>query len=249
MNPCLLIPVYDHGAEIEPVLESLRDFSLPCIVVDDGSHEATRKALEQLAARFSWVWLERLPRNVGKGAALKAGYARAASKGYSHALQIDADGQHQATDLVALLDAARNRPEALVLGCPTFENAPKARLYGRLISRFWVHVETCSRKIGDPLCGLRCMPLEATLRVLEGSDCGNHMEFDPEIAVRLAWAGVPIVNVPCRVQYPAGGTSHFDLLRDNVRISWMHVRLFFGMLVRLPQLLGSQWSEAHGGRP
>lgn len=245
MNPCLLIPVYDHGLELGPLLESLESLSLPCIVVDDGSHCETRQALDRLAERFSWVRLERHLTNGGKGAALKTGYARAAAEGHSHVLQLDADGQHSASDVATLWVSARSEPSALVLGRPILENAPKARLYGRLISRFWVNVETCSRKIGDPLCGLRCMPLEATLRVLSSADCGDHMEFDPEIAVRLVWAGVPVVNVPCRVRYFPGGTSHFDMLRDNWRISRMHARLFFGMLLRLPRFLGSRLKEAH----
>jgi glycosyltransferase involved in cell wall biosynthesis len=239
LNPCVVIPVYDHGSEIEALLESLEPLGLPCIVVDDGSHEETKKVLDRMVDRFPWVRLERLPRNEGKGAALKAGYASAGERGHTHILQLDADGQHRVDDLLEIWEAARGRPEALILGCPAFEDAPRSRFYGRLISRFWVHVETCSRKIGDPLCGLRCMPLDSTLRVLAETDCGNHMEFDPELAVRMAWAGVPIVNVPCIVRYPAGGASHFDMLRDNARISWMHTRLFLGMIPRLPWLLWS----------
>jgi glycosyltransferase involved in cell wall biosynthesis len=241
LNPCLLIPVYDHGREIEGVLASLEPLGLPCIVVDDGSGDETRLILDGIASRRTWVTVERRPRNGGKGAALKSGYAAAADRGYTHALQLDADGQHDAADVVAVWEAARRRPEALVLGRPEFdETAPASRRYGRLVSLFWVHVETLSRAIGDPLCGLRCMPLEVTQDVIGRWRCGDRMEFDPEIAVRLVWAGVPVLNVPCRVRYPAGSVSHFDLLRDNLRISWMHTRLVFGMIVRLPTLLATR---------
>jgi glycosyltransferase involved in cell wall biosynthesis len=245
LNPCLLIPVYDHGRELEDVVARLEPLGLPCIVVDDGSHDETRLVIDGLAERLAWVTVKRRLRNGGKGAALKSGYATAASTGYTHALQLDADGQHDVEDVRALWQAAKTRPEALVLGRPEFdETAPAARRHGRLVSLFWVHVETLSRRIGDPLCGLRCMPLEATQAVLARRRCGDHMEFDPEIAVRLVWAGVPVVNVPCRVRYPDGGTSHFDLFRDNVRISWMHTRLFFEMIGRLPWLLASRRREA-----
>jgi hypothetical protein len=67
------------------------------------------------------------------------------------------------------------------------------------------------------------------------------MDFDPEIAVRLVWAGLPVVGVPTRVRYFAGGVSHFNLFRDNVCLIWLHVRLFLGMLRRLPQLLAPRF--------
>lgn len=239
MKACLLIPVYNHGSKMEHLLESLERLDLPCIIVDDGSCRETREDLERLARRFDWISLIRHPKNRGKGATLRTGFAHAHGTGHTHSVQLDADGQHDAMDVRAVWDAARIRPDSLILGQPVFENAPRSRIVGRQISRFWVCVETCSRKIGDALCGLRCMPLAPTLRVLDRASCGDHMEFDPELAVRLVWEGVSVVNVPCRVRYPDGGTSHFDLLWDNIRISWMHTRLFFGMLIRFPRLIGS----------
>lgn len=243
MNVCLLIPCFDHGASLHEVLDGASGLRLPCIVVDDGSGPETQALLRELVKRFPWLRVERRDRNGGKGAALKTGYRLAASLGYSHALQVDADGQHDSGALPRLLEAARAAPEALILGAPVLEGAPAIRRYGRVISRVWAWIETCSLEIRDPLCGLRCIPLAATLRVLERVRCGDHMDFDPELAVRLVWQGVPVINVAARVRYPEGGVSHFDVWRDNVRISWLHARLFCGMLVRAPRLVRRRWSR------
>ena len=234
MNPCLLIPIYDHGSTIGAVVDSLAGLALPCLVVDDGSGEATCKALEEVAGRHAFARVERLPHR-GRGAALRHGYRTAHALGFSHALQLDADGQHSADDAPRLLDAARRRPEALVLGEPRFdESAPASRRYGRWVSRVWVWLETGSFAIADPLCGYRCMPLAATVRALDARPCGDHMDFDPEIAVRLAWSGVPVENVPVRVRYFEGGISHFDLVRDNLRMTRLHTRLVLELLAGLP---------------
>jgi glycosyltransferase involved in cell wall biosynthesis len=238
VNPCLLIPVYDHGATLGDVVAGLAFLDLPCLVVDDGSHEATSAALERLRATCPWVRLERHPRNLGRGAALRTGYRWAARLGYTHAVQLDADGQHDPRDVPAFLEVARRRPDALVLGVPTFDDsAPRSRRYGRWISRFWVWLETLSFAIRDPLCGLRGVPLAATLRLLDRVPCGDRMDFDTELAVRLVWDGLPVVNVPVRVRYFPDGISHFHLLADNLRLSWLHARLFCGMWLRLPRLI------------
>jgi glycosyltransferase involved in cell wall biosynthesis len=242
VNPCLLITIYNHGDSIGAVLEALAPLDLPCLVIDDGSDEATGKVLDQLDSAHPWVRLERCSRNGGRGAALKIGYRLADRLGYTHAVQIDADGQHSTDDVPLLLDAARRSPDAVVLGFPVFgADAPRSRRYGHWLSRFWVWLETCSFAIRDPLCGLRCMPLAATVRVIERVRCGDHMEFDPEITVRLAWEGVPVVNIPTRVRYFSGGISHFRLFRDNARITWLHTRLFLGMLPRAPRLVARRF--------
>ena len=234
MNPCVLIPIYNHGGTIPGVLGSLAELKLTCLVIDDGSDDATRRVLARVAGAFPWVRLERLSENRGRGAALRHGYRSARARGYSHVVQLDADGQHDAGDVPRFLHIAHQRPEALVLGAPIFDaSAPRSRLIGRRISRFWVHVETLSRNIVDPLCGFRCFPLGPTVELLSRARLGDRMEFDPEIVVRWAWEGWPIVNLPTRVRYLRGGLSHFRPLDDNARITWVHTRLVFGMLWRL----------------
>ncbi|MGH7266185.1 MAG: glycosyltransferase family 2 protein, partial [Candidatus Rokuibacteriota bacterium] len=143
MTVCLLVPIYNHEATVGAVLEGLAPLGLPCLVVDDGSDRSTQTALAALARRFPWVSIERLARNSGRGAALRHGYVLAARRGFTHVIQLDADGQHDPADVPLFLAAARARPEALVLGNPRFEGAmPFSRRYGRLLSCFWVWIET-----------------------------------------------------------------------------------------------------------
>lgn len=238
MNPCVLIAIYDHASTIEAVVDSLATLGLPTLVVDDGSDGATQGAIERARSRHAFVQVLRLPRNQGRGAALQAGYREAARRGFTHALQLDADAQHDVADAPHFLSAAARSPRAVVLGARSFDpDAPRSRRWGRWVSIIWVWIETCSVAVRDPLCGYRCMPLDATRAVLDRVACGKHMEFDPEIVVRLIWAGVPVINVPTHVRYYPGGISHFDMLRDNLRMIRTHARLVLGLLPRLPRLL------------
>lgn len=235
MKPCLLVPIYNHKDTIAGVLRSLAPVDLPALVVDDGSDDATRRVLGDLARELPWVEVARLPENRGRGAALRCGYLRAAERQFSHVIQLDADGQHDPGDVPRFLEAARRYPEAMVLGTPVFDaSAPASRVYGRQLSRVIVWAETLTRAVGDPLCGFRCLPLEPTVRLIRRVRLGDRMEFDPELVVRLVWDGVPVVNLPTRVRYFPGGLSHFDFVGDNVRIAWTYVRLAVALLPRLP---------------
>ena len=244
--PCFVIPTYDNPETVAEVVRAVREASLafdpkgvPVVLVDDGSGPAGREAVAALGRDGSAMVLHR-SENSGKGAALCDGFRHALERGYTHALQVDADGQHDLSDVPHLFRAAERRPSAVVLGSPVYdESAPKGRLWGRKISRFWTHVETFGRVIEDPMCGYRVYPLAATVEVMDR--CGRRMEFDNEIAVRLVWRGCPVENIPTRVRYPDGGVSHFHYLRDNLRISWMHSRLApMGILRGLGRLLRGQ---------
>lgn len=228
---CVIIPTYDNPHTIADVVQSAREHVPDVIVVDDGSAAPAQRVLAELAARGEAQVIRR-EHNGGKGAAVKQGFAVALAQGFTHALQIDADGQHCSADIPVFLETARQRPEALILGSPQFSaDAPKARLWGRLISVFFVHLETGGRVIQDPLCGYRVYPLAAALACAPRSD---HMEFDPEIAVRMVWRGVPVHNLTTAVRYVSraqGGVSHFKLVRDNLRISLMHSRLMTRMIM------------------
>jgi glycosyltransferase involved in cell wall biosynthesis len=233
LKPCVLIPIYDHGATLGAVVDEVASLGLPALIVDDGSHDETRRAIERVRARHAFVSVLRHERNRGRGAALQTGYREAARRGFSHALQLDADAQHDVADAKRFLAAAERDPTALILGARDFPaEAPRSRRWGRWVSIVWVWIETGSRAVRDPLCGYRCMPLAATLAVLDRVACGSHMEFDPEIIVRLVWSGVPVVNVPTHVRYHADGVSHFDLLRDNLRMIATHTRLVLALLTR-----------------
>jgi len=237
-EPCAVIPVYNHGATIGAVVNGLRTCGIPSILVDDGSGVACALALNTLAAETSTVTLVRLPVNRGKGAAVSAGLRAARAAGYSHALQIDADGQHTIEDVPAFLAAARQQPDVVICGLPVFDaTIPRSRLYGRRFTRLWVWINTLSTDIPDAMCGFRIYPLVLTDDLIAAESPGARMDFDIEILVRLHWRGIPMRWLDTRVVYPAGGVSHFRLWRDNVLISFMHTRLFFGMLFRLPLLL------------
>lgn len=241
MNPCLLIPIYDHGETIPKVVASLQPFALPLLIVDDGSHAPTRETLERITREHSWVTVQRREQNGGRGAALKTGYRVAYEKGFSHAIQLDADGQHTAPDVPRILGALRAHPHALALGAPIFDDSiPKTRLYGRQLSRAMVWLSTLSFAVDDPLCGFRGIPLAETVGLLAETRTGDHMEFDPELCVRLVWRGVEVFNVPTRVTYDPQGLSHFDNLRDNLRLTALYTRLLLGTLTRVPRLLRLQ---------
>jgi len=234
---CAVIPVYNHGATVAAVHAQLAALGLPCVLVDDGSAPDCAAVLDALAALPNTHLVRRL-QNGGKGAAVQDGLRAARSLGYSHALQADADGQHTLTDAAAFVQASRAWPQAVICGAPVYgDDVPRSRLYGRWLTRVWVWINTLSLDIPDAMCGFRVYPLDAVLRVIDGAQVGRRMDFDIAVLVRLHWRGVPMVWLPTRVVYPEGGVSHFKALRDNVLISRMHARLFFGMLARSPALL------------
>ena len=235
---CLLIPIYNHRGSIRATVERLQQYALQIFIVDDGSDEATRQVLATLAADFARVRLFRLPQNSGKGAAVMRGMREALAAGFTHALQIDADGQHDTNDVPRFLELGAANPQALICGKPVYDaSVPKGRLYGRYLTHFWVCVETLDLSATDSMCGFRLYPLVASCALINRVQLPSRMDFDIEILVRLAWAGLAFRIVDTRVIYPEDGVSHFDMLRDNLRISKMHTRLTCGMLLRLPLLL------------
>ena len=205
---------------------------------DDGSDELTQQTLRSIDHAFDWVEIIRRPRNGGKGEAMHDGFVAAQNYGYSHAIQIDADGQHNTADIPKFLDEAQLAPDALILSKPLFDDdAPMSRRYGRLITTFCVWIETLSTEIKDTLCGFRCYPLTPVMRCYDRVKIGSGMVFDTEIAVHLYWQGTPVRNVSTRVIYTRGGISHFDYIGDNLKISWMHTKLIAGMVLRIPKLI------------
>lgn len=239
INPCVLIPVYNHEHAIGAVVAGVLEHDVPCILVDDGSSAACAKVLDDLAAaQPEKIKLVRHRLNSGKGAAVLTGFLQAAEAGYSHVLQIDADGQHCVADIPKFLDLAAAHPDAIVAGYPQYdESVPKLRLYGRYLTHVWVWINTLSFQIKDSMCGFRVYPVAPVIALAARQKIGARMNFDTDILVRLYWDGLDVLNLPTRVSYPADGVSHFRVWLDNVLITRMHATLFFGMLWRLPHLL------------
>jgi len=235
---CAVVPTHNHYQVLGRIVGALRGHGLPVTIVDDGSAEPAREVVAKLHVPERNVEVIRLDRNLGKGQAVAAGLRRAGERGFSHAVQVDADGQHDIAQLTALLAASRARPEAMVSGRAVFDaSVPLSRRCGRWVTHFWVWVETLSFRIADSMCGFRVYPLAATLNVLDSEPVGKGMDFDTAIMVRLFWRGVPVVQIPVGVVYPEGNTSNFRLYQDNWRVTRMHARLVMGMFGRLPSIL------------
>ncbi len=242
VDPVIVIPVYNHGDAVSEVVDSVSEYNMPGVLVNDGSNARTRDVLNRIDDRHELFEVIHREENGGKGRAVTRGLEYAKDNGYTHAIQIDADRQHDSSDIPEFLQVAENHPEALVLGAPEFdEDVPLKRLYGRQISRFWVWLLTLSFDIEDPLCGYRCYPVEKSLDVIQSVGPGVRMEFDPEIAVRMHWQGTPVKSVRTSVRYFEDGLSNFRLFQDNVMISWMFCRLFFRMLVRVPWIISNRF--------
>ena len=243
MKTCIIIPVYNHEHAIVKVISRLKGYGIPCLLINDGSSAACSELLEDCARQESgWLTLLNRAKNGGKGAAVIDGFNAAKALGYTHALQIDADGQHNTDDIPRFLEASRINPNAMILGQPVFnESAPKNRLYGRRVTNLLIVINTLSLAIVDGMCGFRLYPLAAVDKLISTTQIGQGMDYDIDIVVRLFWQRVEAINIPTAVDYPYDGVSHFRLWRDNVMIAKTHGRLFFGMLIRIPQLLLRHW--------
>jgi len=237
-NPCFIVPVYNHEHTLNKTIDNLTGFEFPIILVDDGCSASCKLVIKNIAEENKKVRVVEHANNRGKGAAVKSGLSTAFHHGFSHALQIDADGQHNIADIPIFLEAAKREPESLISGTPLYDDSvPKSRLYGRYVTHIWVWINTLSFQIKDSMCGFRVYPLAASEVLCSEERMGNRMDFDTEFIVRWCWRCLPIQQLPTRVIYPENGISHFLVWRDNKLITWMHTRLFFGMLYRLPRLL------------
>ncbi len=232
-KPVVVIPHYNHSKTITNVVEQILAQGLPVLIVDDGSAVEHHSILKQLAQneQVSAVFCEK---NGGKGMAVKVGFQQALEQGYTHAVQVDADGQHQLSDILKMVALAKQHPTAMICGKPIYgDDAPKSRLYGRKITNFWLAINTLSFDIPDGMCGFRLYPLSSTVQVFNEERIGERMDFDVEILVRCHWRKIPMIWVDTPVKYQQGGVSHFRGWADNWLISKMHARLFFGMLGRI----------------
>ena len=246
MNPAsrthlLLIPSYNTGPKVFDTVRAARAHWNPVWVVTDGSTDGTPARLREIAAADPGLKLIELPVNAGKGAAVLHGLQAAGAAGFTHALTMDSDGQHPAELIPAFMQASIERPETMVLGRPVFDaSAPLLRVRGRRISNWWTNLETLGAGIDDSLYGFRVYPIGDLIAVMRHQPWMRRFDFDTEAVVRLAWRGVKPVNIAAPVRYLSaeeGGVSHFHYGRDNLLLTWMHLRLMLEFGLRLPSLL------------
>lgn len=238
----ILIPSYNTGRILRGTVEGALRLGYPLWVVIDGSTDGSPDTLKDLEnesnPEFRLIFLES---NQGKGGAILHALRDAVSEGFSHVLTMDADGQHPAHMVPEFLKLSTRHPEAAIFGKPVFDaSAPAIRVNGRKISNFWTGVETLGWGVADSLFGMRVYPAADLLEAMQSTRYARRFDFDPEMAVRLSWRGVSVINLPTPVRYPSkeeGGISQFRYLRDNTLLTWMYLRLFLGFLVRLPRLL------------
>ncbi len=233
MKPCVLIPCYNHSATVGAVAQAALTHA-PVIVVDDGSTEP----LPELPG----CEIVRLKQNGGKATALRAGFQRAVELGFTHAITMDADGQHFTEDLPKFLTEAQQKPEAYLVGVRNFREAgcPTHRRRSNAISTFWYRVETGVR-LRDTQCGFRCYPLALVQQLQIRSD---RYAYELEFMVRAAWVGTAIVAIPVKCTYEPGktGTSHFRTVRDFVHITNRNIILVLQTWL-VPLSLRVDWSR------
>ena len=237
----VLIPSYNPGPKVFETVRDARAQWAPVWVVVDGSTDGSAARLLAMAENDDALRVLVLPRNVGKGAAVLHGIEQAAAQGFTHALTMDSDGQHPAHLIPQFMAASQAQPAAMVLGVPVFAaDAPRLRVNGRKVSNGWADLETLWAGIRDSLFGFRVYPIGPLREVMAGQRWMRRFDFDPEAVVRMCWRGVKPINLPATVRYfrpDEGGVSHFNYLRDNLLLSWMHGRLLLGFVLRLPMLL------------
>ena len=237
----VLIPSYNSGSRLLPTVRAAIEQWVPVWVVVDGSTDDSARQLASMADLNEQLQIRVLPHNRGKGAAVLFALQEAQTLGFTHVLTMDSDGQHPAERIAAFMHASLAAPEAMVLGTPIFDaSAPKLRVRGRKISNWWANLETLWAGISDSLYGFRVYPIAPLIAVMRRQPWMRRFDFDVEAVVRLSWRAVPAINLPAPVRYfsaAEGGVSHFKYWRDNVLLTWMHIRLVLGFVVRLPLLL------------
>lgn len=234
----VVIPVFNHHHKLTELLTLLTAQQLTVFVIDDGSDPSSLAKVKKITAAFEGVTLCAYQPNKGKGAAVMKGMILAHQAGHSHVIQIDADLQHDVADIPQFLELANKHPNACICGVPEYDDSvDKGRFYARYITHVWVWIHTWSLDIKDSMCGYRCYPLSAVMPLIDKKVIGERMNFDTDIIVKMYWQGTPVINLPTHVVYHSDVPSNFRMFKDNVAISWTHTKLFFGMLIRIPQLL------------
>jgi glycosyltransferase involved in cell wall biosynthesis len=243
----VILPSFNSGPKLLETLTAARRAWQPVWVVIDGSTDGSDRLVAEYARSEEGVEVIRRATNGGKGQAVLDALRRARDAGIARALVMDADGQHPAEAIEKFFELARQNPDALILGCPVFDaDAPALRVYGRLFGNFFTRLNTGWANVADSLFGFRVYPVSETVAIMDQIRTARRYDFDTEIVVRLVWAGFRPLNQRVPVRYftaAEGGSSYFRYARDNALLIRTHVRLFFGMMGRLPRLLAQKRKE------
>lgn len=228
---CAVIPTYQNAKTLLKVVADVHRVVDTVIVVDDGSNDGTAALLDKATGNERPEKVLTHPKNCGKGAALKTGLTYARQQGFRYAVTVDADGQHRADDIPALLKAVEEEPDALAIGSRGLqhENMPAKSTFANRFSNFWFALQTLQR-LPDTQSGLRVYPL----RRLHGLRwMSARYEAELTLLVFSAWAGVKLLPVPVSVYYPPRDqrVTHFRPGRDFTRISVLNTLLCFLMVV------------------
>ncbi|MBO4480809.1 MAG: glycosyltransferase family 2 protein [Alphaproteobacteria bacterium] len=223
-KPVIIIPCFNHSDAFKDFAVGIAELGISTIVIDDGSAPSQSQHLRRICAAYDFKYIHN-SKNGGKGRAMQIGFDVAHDMGFTHGLQIDADGQHDLADIKKFFELARENEKSLIVGDPLYDDsAPFARRIGRKITNFWVTVETLNLHMPDAMCGMRVYPLAETCAEMRHLRF-YRMGFDIEILVKLYWRGLGIITRPTRVIYPPNGTSNFKMLRDNLYIFLLHTYL------------------------
>ena len=235
----VLLPSFNSGRRLAETLRQTCAIWRDVWVVVDGSTDGSDVEAEALG--LQGLRVIRLAKNSGKGAAVLHALRLAHKEGFTHALVMDADGQHSAEMIIPFIEVSEKTPEAFVCGVPQFgADAPAERVKGRRVGNFFSHLETLWCGAQDSLFGFRLYPIAPALRILSSGRAGRRFDFDTVLAVRLTWAGLRCINIPAAVRYPSsseGGVTHFRYLRDNLLLIRAHTRLLLEWPFHLPKLL------------
>lgn len=228
---CAVIPTYQNAKTLLKVVADVHRVVDTVFVVDDGSNDGTAALLDKATGNERPEKVLTHPKNCGKGAALKTGLTYARQQGFRYAVTVDADGQHRADDIPALLKAVEEEPDALAIGSRGLqhENMPAKSTFANRFSNFWFALQTLQR-LPDTQSGLRVYPL----RRLHGLRwMSARYEAELTLLVFSAWAGVKLLPVPVSVYYPPRDqrVTHFHPGRDFTRISVLNTLLCFLMVV------------------
>ena len=243
----VLIPSYNTGPKLYDTVRDARAQWSPVWVVVDGSDDGTAEGVQAMAAADPGLRVAVLTPNQGKGAAVLHGLRAAQAAGFSHVLTMDSDGQHPADLIGRFMQASLKRADAMILGRPVFDaSAPLLRVRGRRVSNWWTNLETLGAGVADSLYGFRVYPVAGLIEVMAHQPWMRRFDFDTEAVVRLAWRGIKPINLDAPVKYLSaaeGGVSHFHYGRDNLLLTWMHVRLMVEFVLRLPVLAWRRWTQ------